>query len=461
MFNRLLDFVRTHYLWFVAAGVVALLALVTSLVRGTLPPEELTIATGREGGGYYQAALQYQAFAAERGFTIHIRPTAGSQETLELLRSGEVQAGFVQGGLANSSDAETLGALAAVYYEPLWVFYRLNAVEQPPLTYLNQLQGLRIGVGEPGSGTQVLATQLLADNGVTEENAIFVTVGSDASAEQLQSGELDAALIVISPEAAIIEQLIRDETIGLMSVANARAYHSRYPYLTNVVLDQGTVDLAENLPAQSETLLATVATLVVNNELHPDWVRLLVYAANEAHQQGGIFEERYEFPNTQYADLPANPTALAYQQRLQNSGTPVYDEYLPFWASAVVERYVIFILPALLLLVPILARSPSVYQFQVRYRIYRWYRTVRAVERDMTRYSLPQVEQAIDRMEEFQQELTERINVGVFFMKEMYDLRLHVEFVIRRLRQRQRMLMEQQGLPLPEEQPAPEDLVVG
>ena len=55
--------------------------------------------------------------------------------------------------------------MGRVAYEPVWVFYRGSET----IDRLSQLQGKRILVGPEGSGTQQLATKLLAASGVTSE----------------------------------------------------------------------------------------------------------------------------------------------------------------------------------------------------------------------------------------------------------------------------------------------------
>ena len=69
----------------------------------------------------------------------------------------DVNLAIVQGGALPkaSADAKRFQTLACLYLEPIWVFYR----SEQPLTELRQLKGLRIVVGQDGSGTQTLATQ--------------------------------------------------------------------------------------------------------------------------------------------------------------------------------------------------------------------------------------------------------------------------------------------------------------
>src|SRR5262249_38096676 len=155
-----------------AIALPVLLALAVGLAAvnrfaGPLPPRTLSISTGREGGAYHQFALEYRRLLARQGFTLVIEPGPGSVETVRRVgrgvRPGGVRVGCVQGGRAAGGDAEQLVSLGGLFYEPLWIFHR-RALR---LTSLGELRGRRVAAGEEGSGTRVLALQLLAASRVT------------------------------------------------------------------------------------------------------------------------------------------------------------------------------------------------------------------------------------------------------------------------------------------------------
>jgi NMT1 family protein len=115
---------------------------------------------------YYAFARQYRQLLARQGFTLELVPGAGSVETLTRLVAGTADVGFVQGGTARAVDASDLTALGGVFDEPVWVIHR-RAVQ---LADLSELRGRRVAVGEPGSGTRLLALQLLSETGLTAVN---------------------------------------------------------------------------------------------------------------------------------------------------------------------------------------------------------------------------------------------------------------------------------------------------
>src|SRR5262249_58351522 len=113
-----------------------------------------------------------------RGFTRVTGPGRGWVETVRGVGHGEVTVGFVQGGTAADADAEQLVSLGSLFYEPLWIFHR-RALR---LTSLGELRGRRVAAGEEGSGTRVLALQLLAASRVTPQNTEVLALTNDEAA---------------------------------------------------------------------------------------------------------------------------------------------------------------------------------------------------------------------------------------------------------------------------------------
>src|SRR5262249_56348401 len=133
---------------------------------------------------------------------------------------GGVTGGWVRGGPRTEADAEPLGSLAGVFYEPLWIFHR-RALR---VMSLGELRGRRVAAGEEGSGTRALALQLLAASRVTPQNTEVLVLTNDQAEARLRDGRIDAALFVISPRAALVDRLLRDPTVELMSERRHRAY---------------------------------------------------------------------------------------------------------------------------------------------------------------------------------------------------------------------------------------------
>lgn len=434
-----MNVLRSRWMWVLAVvGVLLLVSLILSTVS-SLPPRSFTFIAGRPGGAYYTFAQEYQKIAADYGFDIQIKETAGAVETLTLLQEGAAPAGFVQGGVAAEGDATKLSTLASVFREPLWILYRKDLDFPQSPTSLPQLAGLRLGIGEPGSGSNWLTRRMLADTGVTEEDATLLEISTQATAAGLRDGSVDAGFFVMAPSSVLMNDLLVDPNLSLLSLERAAAFDRRYPFLTRMVLPEGTLDMQQDIPPADVEMVVTVANLVVSNEIHPDILRLLTIAAVLTHENGNILDSRFEFPNVAYADLPVGKEALAYLNRIK-SGESILDNYFPFWMAALIDRYLIFVVPFILILLPMLSRSPLLYQFLIRNSITRWYRTVRQAELRSSTIASFDIDAEIHRLSELDARLAKELSVTNMYMPDVYLLRNNIDFTIRKLERRKMQL---------------------
>ncbi len=386
------------------------------------PPRHLTLATGPATGAYDEFADRYREYLRSEGVELTLRHTRGSLENLALLSSGAVDAAFVQGGTESAASAPLL-ALGSLYFEPAWLFCRAERLPQR----LTDLAGARLAVGEPGSGTLALARTLLADNRLVAERVAQVELGGAEAARALRGGEVDAAFFVAGARAPLIQDLIRDPQVHLMSFRRAAAYTRLHPYLSQVLLPEGIIDLQANIPARDVRLLAPAATLVVLPDLHPALQDLLLQAASAVHGGGGLFEGEGEFPSSRFNVFPLSPEA----RRFYKSGPPFLQRYLPFWAATLVDRLKVMLLPLVVILLPLIKVMPPIYAWRMRSRIYRWYSDLEAVERRL-RAADPDLAAARADLERIEQEAI-RVHVPLSFAAQAYDLRMHVGIVHRRL----------------------------
>ena len=386
------------------------------------PSKRLAIATGAPEGAYAGFAQRYRDYMQQEGIELVLRHTRGSLENLALLSAGEVEVAFVQGGTEQAATAPLL-ALGSVYYEPAWLFYRSDRLSNR----LTDLAGARVAIGASGSGTLALARTLLQDNRLVAENLQPVELGGSEAARALQKGELDAAFFVSGAESSVIQALIRDPGIRLMSFRRATAYTRLYPYLSEVLLPEGIIDLQANIPQQDMRLLAPTATLVVHPDLHPALQDLLLQAAREVHGGGGLFEGEGAFPSSRHNVFPLSPEAKRYYK----SGPPFLQRYLPFWAATLVDRLKVMLLPLVVILLPLIKVMPPIYAWRMRSRIYRWYSDLEAVERRLDSKK-PDRAGARAELERIEQEAS-KVHVPLPFAAQAYDLRMHVAVVQRHL----------------------------
>lgn len=393
------------------------------------PPKTIVIAAGPKDGSYYRFARSYADSLAESGIRLELRETAGSLENYHLLHTDpEVHLAIVQGGTApqDVKQAGDIEALASLYLEPVWVFYRSDR----PFDDLRDLRGKRIAVGRADSGTQVLADALLKENGVdASSGAKLLSIGGKDAVRQLRDKRIDALVFVTSPRSPLVRELIRDSDIRLLDFRRHAGYQRRHPFLKSVVLRRGVIDMLRDLPKQDVHLIAPVANLVAGEEFHEALVPLVLAAVEKAHRGGNELVAPEQFPSTEFAEFPVNDSARRYFV----SGPPFLQRYLPFWVASAIDRGKVLLIPAITLLFPLFKLAPLIYRWRTRSKIYRWYRILRAIETDLkdgSREDLPEHTRTLSAM---QQELDEIASVPLSFMEEFYNLRLHVEFVQRRV----------------------------
>ena len=108
-------------------------------------------------------------------------------------------------------------------------------------------------------------------------------------------------------------------------------------------------------------------------------VALLITAAKEIHGPPGLFRDAGEYPAALVRDFPISTDA----ERYYRSGAQFLYKQLPFWLASLVDRLLVILLPLLVLIVPATRIVPPLYRWRVRSRIYRWYGSLMALERDM------------------------------------------------------------------------------
>ena len=402
-------------------------------------PNTLKIAVGGKTGAYHDYAQQYQQRVKTEGLSLDILPVAGSVEALQKVKEGEADLALVQGGVANSTmkDAADQGlhSIASLFYEPLWVFYRK---ELGDVSHVNALRGKRISIGKQGSGTQVLVSQLLADNDITAENSTLQPLLMDEAVTKLEAGELDAVFIMTSPKEEIVRKLITHPDIALMDFQRqVITYTSHYPFLSSLALGEGIIDLKNNLPDHNVTLLATTATLIAGKDIHADHVRLFSREAFKIHSKQGLLEKARQFPSLDHLEITIHPAAEQYLQK----GPSWLEKVFPFWLAARIDQLKIMLIPLLTLLIPLSKGIMPLYQWRIRSRIYPWYKTLSQLDRKVESLDLTATEQEIARLHKLHGELANTVSIPLAHMPEFYQLRTHADHILTRLNERRILLL--------------------
>ncbi|NQT69486.1 MAG: TAXI family TRAP transporter solute-binding subunit [Desulfobacteraceae bacterium] len=391
------------------------------------PPRRISMGTGSLEGAYFAYGKKYSEILAREDIALKVKSPAGSAENLKLLtaESDGVDIAFVQGGMGALAQTENLVSLGSLYFEPLWIFHRKDLT----LNQLADLKGLRLAVGVEGSGTRILALQLLGLNGITAKNTQLLSYGSQRAADRLLNGEVDIAIFVASHRASYVDRLLKSKSIKLIGLERAEAYAFRYHSLYVLKLPEGVIDLGANIPSRDLTLVAPTTQLVARADLHPALINLILQAAKEIHHAGGGFEQEGQFPTPKHIDFDLSKEA----QRFYKSGPPFLQRYLPFWIANFLTRMAVMLLPLFALLYPLFKLMPQIYKWRMRSKIYRWYAELEAVDPEIQKdHVAGHLEEYIAELDKLEAKVS-RISVPRAYAEGLYDLRMHIDLLRNKL----------------------------
>ncbi|MEM1298336.1 MAG: TAXI family TRAP transporter solute-binding subunit, partial [Pseudomonadota bacterium] len=395
------------------------------LSRDLVPPDRVRFASGGEGGGYHGIALAYRDILARDGIEVEVLTTAGSVENARLLTDGSADVGVLQGGVEASPALETLGNL---FLEPLFVFTRAQSpIPANPGTW----RGLELAVGGEGSGTRAAYRSLSEAAGIPPDSNTLVARGGTAGANALLAGEVDAALFVAPLEAPYLAPLFASDEVRLLGLGYLDALTGRLEQSAHIQLPAGGISLSPVVPRETIEMVAMVARLAAQPDLHPALVDRLVEAARELHSGRTAIHAEGRFPNTDRTSL----TADAYARDLIRSGPSPLQDYLPYWVVAQINRFAILLLPIFFLLLPLLRLLPTIYRWRMRARVYSYYQDIRTLEtaaHNADPGALGELDAKLARIDE---ELAS-LSLPLPYRDYAYTARLHVDLARRKIANR-------------------------
>jgi len=393
------------------------------------PPNTIIITSGDEGSSFQRNSEKYVKILARNGVKMKILKSEGSLQNLERLEnpSFRVDVGFVQTGVAKGQNTDKLISLGSISYEPLFIFYRGSK----SLDVLSQFEGKRLAVGEDGTGTQVLALELLALNGIKKGgNTKLLEIDDEEAEKELLEGKIDAAFMMSdSVSSKTLHELMHKPGIRLFDFSQADAYIRRIHYLNKIILPKGSLDFGKNIPDQDINLISPTVELIARSNLHPALSDLLLEAATEVHSSPDLTHKRGEFP----APLEHEYRISSDATRFYKSGKSFLYKYLPFWLATIINRILVVFVPMLLILIPGLKSIPALYQWRMRLRILRWYRALLVLEEGMTDQITPEKHKdLLDRLDQIEQAVN-KMKMPASFADQFYSLRSHISIVRERL----------------------------
>ena len=219
--------------------------------RETLP-ERIRIATGIEGGLYYQLGLELAAEIERRtGVPSRVLETSGSIENGALVRAGSAELAIVQAG---PRAIEDVLALVPLYSEPVLVIARAG-----DLRTVEDLKGRRVLTGPADSGMFWSSDTVLSHYDIRVapgeySSAPFTALAADAT--------LDAAIVTMGIQGERLREMLATGDFRLLPIPDAPALATLYPELKPATIPAGIFAGRPRLPPTPVETISTTATLI-------------------------------------------------------------------------------------------------------------------------------------------------------------------------------------------------------
>ena len=243
---------------------------------------KLTYATGGTSGTYYGFSGVIANVLNEKlkdTLSLNVESTGASKANIQLLASGDADIAIVQNDVmyyaytatdlfAGGDAITSFSAVCSCY--PVYV----QILARKDVTSVDQLRGLKVSVGDAGSGTEFNAKQILAAYGMSFDDIVVSNQSFADSADSLKNGTIDAAFVVAGYPTTAVTELATSFDFNLLPIddAHAAALQADYGFYYYGVIPGGTYKpVADDVPA-----VAVMATIVASNKVPADVVYAFV-----------------------------------------------------------------------------------------------------------------------------------------------------------------------------------------
>ena len=207
----------------------------------------------------------------------------GSVANVRNIQTGAINSGFAQadvvfdayhgtGAFTNFGPADKLRVVASLYAERLQLVVRKDSDIQSAA----DLKGHRVSIDEPGSGTLLIARDLLAANNLAEGDLVVEYLKPGPAASKIIRNELDAFFIVAGVPTAAVEELVNAGQARIIPLKGLAVDDllGRFRFLTEAPIP---ADTYKGEPEEIPTL-GVVAQWVISSDVPEELVKAICLA---------------------------------------------------------------------------------------------------------------------------------------------------------------------------------------
>ena len=290
---------------------------------GEAAPEvvKMTMGTGGTTGTYYAfgGVIANVINSKDVGVEINVQSTGASKANIYLVHDGEADLAIVQNDVMdygyNGTDlfaaegkADGFNTVAALYAEVCQV------VASKDITSIEDLKGMRVSVGDAGSGVEFNARQILEAYGMTFDDIQVNNLGFGDSSDALKDGKIDAFFCTAGAPTTAIVELATTNDINLLEIDDEHAAKlaAAYPYYTTYPIPGGSY---KGIDEDVQTVVIK-ATLICSPDLAEDTVYNLTKAIFDNQAEIAAAHAKGQELSLEYAttgiSVPFHPGAERY-----------------------------------------------------------------------------------------------------------------------------------------------------
>ncbi|UJL46135.1 TAXI family TRAP transporter solute-binding subunit [Virgibacillus sp. NKC19-16] len=240
-------------------------------------PEFLSMLTGGTSGTYYPLGGEMaQNIGDDTGIQTDALSSNASADNVVALQNGEAELAMVQTDVmsnavegVNSFEGEPVDnvlAIGSLYPETIQIVSSADS----GIETVEDLEGMAVSVGAPGSGTYVNAEQILEVHGLSMDDINAQNLDFDESTSGIQDGNIDAAFITSGTPTGAVEGLGATVDISIVSMEEDKIAEliEQYPYYAEDTIEAGTYGSVD----EDITTAAVMAMMVVTEDIPEDTV---------------------------------------------------------------------------------------------------------------------------------------------------------------------------------------------
>jgi TRAP transporter TAXI family solute receptor len=315
---------RKKIFWLLGLAVLFLQECLFPLHAGAASKKYLSLGTGNPGGTYYFIGAGFASIFNKYVPTVRViaESTAAAEENFNLIMRKKMDLAIsscnpIKSAAEKKTDFSNIRLMAMGHTSDQHWFVRKGS----PVKSIGDFRNRRVTVGQPGSGTLIMARWVLEACGITLNDLKPAYLSFSESVTAIKDDTVDVGLIAAGYPVASILDLSRQIPLRLIPYTQEElnAVFNKIPYLVKIVIPSGTYT---GIATDTQTH-GSPAYLACRSDMSEEMIYLLTKALFEhakekdaIHPQARQWSLETAFRGADFVTqhFPFHPGAVKYYQ---------------------------------------------------------------------------------------------------------------------------------------------------